>query len=662
MKRIFIAAAVLLTAASVPAADGKAAKAPAEITPELADYFRNETAQISTRCLTDIRTLEDWTSRHEEYRRQLAEMLGLWPMPARTDLRPVITGKLDQEDFEVENLEFQASPHLHVTANLYLPKKLQKPAPAILYVCGHSRAITNGVSLGNKTGYQHHGAWFARNGYVCLTIDTLQFGEILGVHRGTYSEKMWWWNSRGYTPAGVETWLGIRALDYLCARPEVDKERIGMTGRSGGGAYTWMVAALDDRVKVACPVAGITDLQNHIVDGCIEGHCDCMFFLNTYRWDYPQLAALIAPRPLLIGNSDKDRIFPLDGVLRLHEKVRQVYSRYGANTNLGLLITEGPHEDTQDLQVPVVRWFNRFLKGDDQLIEMAAKKFFDPQKLRVFKDLPEDERNTEIHTSFVPAAKPLPAGEVDSQRASLLTNLLNKTFSGWPAEPPPLDPTAAFSVARDGLKLSAWDFTSQQEVRLRLYVLENAASKPGATVALNVLDAAGWRQWLGAVRGSFEAELKDELRRAANSSPLDPERLEKLKAELVSRPVVLAFVAPRGVGRTAWPGTEKQQAQIRRRFMLLGQTLDGMRVWDIRRAVQMIHFVRDGDAARVELRATDAMSSQAQLAALFEPSVRKLEVGPWREPEAGGGDYLNFDRYCNTRTVAELLKLEGKLP
>ena len=79
------------------------------------------------------------------------------------------------------------------------------------------------------------------------------------------------------------------------------------------------------RIKVAVPVAGITDLHNHVVDGCVEGHCDCMFFVNTYRWDYPAVAALAVPRPLLIANCDKDTIFPLDGVSRLYWKVRGVY-------------------------------------------------------------------------------------------------------------------------------------------------------------------------------------------------------------------------------------------------------------------------------------------------------------------------------------------------
>ena len=157
----------------------------ARLDPALAQYFRLETARLSERCLADIHSLADWEARRGEYRRQLQEMLGLWPAPERTELRPVITGKLEQLDFTVEKLHFQALPGLYVTANLYRPWKVEDPLPAILYLCGHSRVMTNGVSCGNKAGYQHHGAWFARNGYVCLVIDTVQLGEIPGQHHGT---------------------------------------------------------------------------------------------------------------------------------------------------------------------------------------------------------------------------------------------------------------------------------------------------------------------------------------------------------------------------------------------------------------------------------------------------------------------------------------------
>src|SRR5262249_62251603 len=101
-------------------------------------------------------------------------------------------------------------------------------------------------------------------------------------------------------------------------RPEIDAERIGVTGRSGGGAYSWWITAIDERIKVSVPVAGITDLENHVVDGCVEGHCDCMFMVHTYRWDYPMVAALAAARPLVISSSDKDRIYPVEGGVGVH--------------------------------------------------------------------------------------------------------------------------------------------------------------------------------------------------------------------------------------------------------------------------------------------------------------------------------------------------------
>ncbi len=652
--------ALALLATTMHAGDKKSSKPagpPSRGDLMLADYFRNETALLTGPCLATVRTPEDWKTNHDESRRQLQEMLGLSPWPERTDLKPVVTGKLDHDEFTVEKLHFQALPHLYVTANLYLPKHATKPAPAILYACGHSRVVVDGVSCGSKAGYQRHGAWFARNGYACLVIDSLSLGEIMGVHRGTYSERMWWWNSRGYSPAGVEAWFGIRALDYLCSRPEVDKERIGMTGRSGGGSYSWAVAALDDRVKVVAPVAGITDLQNQVVDGCVEGHCDCMFFVNKYRWDFPQLAALVAPRPLLLGNSDKDRIFPLDGVIRLHEKTRRIYELLGATNHLGLLITEGPHEDTQELQVQVFRWFNRFLKHEEPLIEMAAKEFFTPQQLKVFETIPADQVNTSIHESFVPSVKRPAAGAVRQPRESLLATLKEQSFRGWPADEPPLEVKQVLSAEHLSVKLSAWDFTSQHDVRLRLYLLEPAAAKSSKQISINVLDDPDWPGWLGAMRAGFEKELAEELPGDDKNKPAaDPAGFAELIRQLDDGKTALAFFAPRGVGLTAWTRDEKRRTQIRRRFMLLGQTLDGMRVWDIRRAVQAVHFIRETGAANVGLSAGAAMGVNALYASLFEAGVRQLDLKQLPKSQRESSDYLNVLKVQDLPQALELAR------
>lgn len=604
----------------------------------LADYFRNETTALKDRCLADIKTREDWDAKKSEYRRELAEMLGLWPTPPKADLQPVVTGKIESEEFTVERLQFQSMPHLYVTGDLYLPKNVAQPAPAILYVCGHSKVEENGVSLGNKTFYQHHGEWFARNGYVCLIIDSLELGEIEGIHHGTYNLGMWWWQSRGYTPAGVEAWNGIRAIDYLCSRKEVDPNRIGMTGRSGGGAYTWYVAALDERVKVACPVAGVTDLQNHIVDGCIEGHCDCMFLDNTYRWDFPQVAALTSPRPLLIGNSDKDEIFPLDGVYRLHEQLRRIYKLQGADQNLGLLITEGPHKDTQDLQVPVFRWFNRFLKNDTGTVDKVATKFFEPNQLRVFDQLPADQINTKIQETFGPsaplAAVPTSAEEWSKQRELWMAQLKAKTFAGWPDSLPPVNSARIAIAASAHVRLSTYHFISQHDVALDLFVAKPEGFQPD-NMRLVVLGEENWPDFIAMAGKAFGADSRHESLPGKND-------FSAIETELSKNPhTAMAWIAPRGIGPTAWTSDTKKQTQIRRRFALLGQTLDGMRVWDVRRAIQAARSVPELAQVAIALEGKGRAAGIALYAALFEPAVGRLDLTKLPASHREGPDLLN---------------------
>jgi hypothetical protein len=711
MKQTLLLIAALLSTARLPAADTKSSKpveAPARSNAMLAEYFRNETAVLSERCLADIHAREDWEARRGEYRRELQEMLGLWPMPERTDLKPVVTGRMTNDEFTVEKIYFQASPGLYCTANLFLPKNLKQPAPTILYECGHWRLLTNGVSYGNKALYQIDGAWFARNGYVCLVLDTLLAGEIQGTHTGTRDRGLWWWNSRGYTPAGVEAWFGIRALDYLCTRPEVDTNRFGITGHSGGGAYSWTVTAVDDRIKAAAPLAGMTDIQSHIGDGVIDSHCDCNFFINIYRWDFPQLAALAAPRPLLIGGTDRDPLFHLDSTMRIYEKVRRIYQLYGATNKLGLALAPGPHDEVPELQLAVLRWFNRFLKGEEKRVEMAAKKFLTPEQVRVFTTLPTDAINTNIAETFVPLAKPpkksadqqliAPAsaqsspsprpseeragvrgtefetksllspalssfgggeGEHRSARATgyapgdLRAVLREKVFAGWPGDDLPLETRKAFSTERDGVRFTAWDFTSQHDVQLRLYLLESATGERAEKVALTVFNQSGWTHWLGSVRAPFADQLSDELA-VANPPAADAAAFEKLKRDLAEQRAALAFFAPRGVGLTAWSGDEKALTKIRRRFMLLGQTLDGMRVWDIRRAVQAAHYVREDDRAKVELRADGTMAVNALYAALFEPNVRRLELMNLPQSHTVGPDYLGVLKILDIPQVVEV--------
>ncbi len=623
----------------------------------IAAYFAAETQRLAAQALADIQTSEDWTSRASELRRQAQEMLGLDPWPERGELHAQTTGRIERENFVVEKVHFQSLPGLYVTGNLYLPKSQTGPAPAVLYVCGHSRVKQGDTSYGNKTHYQYHGIWFARNGYVCLTIDTIQLGEIEGIHHGTYSEGHWWWNSRGYTPAGVECWNGIRALDYLQTRPEVDPDRLGVTGRSGGGAYSWWIAALDERIKAAVPVAGITDLTNHVIDGCVEGHCDCMYLVNTYRWDYAQLAALVAPRPLLIANTDSDPIFPLDGVERLHAQVRRIYRLLGADDRLGLFISPGPHQDTQELQVAAGRWFNRFLKGEDSPVEQTGISAFEPAELKVFASLPADQINTSIHESFVPQApQPQPPADAagwEADRARWTAVLRERVFGGWPDDPGPLDCRPICDAASRGLRLAVYEYNSQPHVRLPLYVVHPQTLPPGAEVVLRVVDDA---QWLEVVCGLHALFPEASEIGAAVPRGCEPDTAwaERLGSELEMRPQVLVYAMPRGVGPTAWDQSERKQVQYRRRFMLLGQTLAGMQAWDVLRAVQAVREAAVLGNVPIVVTARGEMVAVALYAMPFAEGVACARLAELPRSGRDAPDLLNFLRWLDMPQLVAL--------
>lgn len=537
-----------------------------------------------------------WLANRDRYRRELKEMLGLDPEPPRGDLKPVIVGTLSGEGIVVERLHFQSLPGLYVTANFYRPAAASGKLPTILCVCGHGPTYApDGTSCGNKVSYQHHGIWFAQHGYNALVIDTVQWGEILGEHWGTYKLNRWWWVSRGYTPAGVETWAGMRALDYLATRPEVDMDKIGVTGRSGGGAYTWYLTAVDDRVKVAAPTAGITTLRDHVIGGCIEGHCDCMYMVNLYGWDFDKLAALAAPRPLLISNTDKDGIFPLGGVMRIYESTRRIYKLLDAEKNIGLQISEGPHQDTQPLNIGEFHWFERFLKGADLMavIKEPAIPAFKPEQLRVFEEIPKDEINTRIDETFVPVAHPpVPQTreEWEKMRDGWMKVLREKVFALGKA------PTLDLSMI--------WNFGQESSIPVDWQNELEPSGLETQPAMLGLVEDDWWRQELFI----YMAKLNPSERR--------------MIFQPVAEPYATIFTECQDVNRF-----------MGRSFPLAGKSLNTARVDETRRLLDRLHT----KGAGISLISDGEMGPVALYSSLLENGVislnlRRLQTSHGLEP------------------------------
>jgi len=619
--------------------------------PELVSYFEEQVSELETKNeLTQFKTLTDWQAAKPALREELFDMLGLSPRPEASPLQSETTAATEETEFIVERVHFQSMPGLYVTGNLYLPRNIDGPLPTVLYVCGHGKVKKDDVSFGNKTHYHYHGAWFARNGYACLTIDTLQLGEIEGLHHGTYNLDRWWWNSRGYTPAGVEAWNCIRALDYLETRPEVDVKRIGVTGRSGGGAYSWSIAALDDRIQCAVPVAGITSLRDHVVNDCVEGHCDCMFMVNTFRWDFAKLAALVAPRPLLISNTDKDTIFPLEGVVDIHRQVRHIYKLFDAEKNLGLQITEGPHADTQELHIHAFRWFNRFFKDDTSMIEKTARKFFEPEQLKVFAQLPIDELNTKIDQTFVPSGELPSIEDVLKDPAAWYNDriaiLRQRCFRAWPDNDTDWKPSIETRI--ETLPVSQLNVSHPEQLqRIRIHF----ESEPHVALYLDILMPK--TETLETINeATMFVTDGDPESSFGNTSPGETQ----------------CFVAftPRGLGSHAWAGNEAKQRQIRRRFQLIGTTADAERIWDIRRAFQILEHICPSLKTPPKVEGEQSLFDQhygqlVLLAMLFESPPATLQLGDKAIDATQWPDVLNLARTITPQELVALAAFRSKI-
>ena len=395
------------------------------------EYLAREAEKIDATLLEGLTSRQQWENLRPRYRAEYYYMLGLPPMPEKTPLAATITGTLQRDGYTVEMLHYQSRPRLYVTGNLYRPSK---PRPAghpvghpVLWVrlacrrCSTSAGIRTRAGRATRRPTSRTASGLREHGYVCLVLDSLQLGEIAGIHHGTYREGRWWWHSRGYTPAGVECWNGIRGIDYLAGRPDVDPRRIAVTGISGGGAATFWIAAADERVAAAVPVSGMADLESYVSNRVINGHCDCMFLYNTFQWPWTRIAAMVAPRPLLVANSDQDTIFPMDANERVINRLKRVYSLFGASDQVEAFVSIGGHAYRQDLRQGAYRFINMHFKDDPRIVADSEQDLvtgrpaehypIEPERLRVFRtdaDIPKDELNTTIDRHFVAVAQVAP--------------------------------------------------------------------------------------------------------------------------------------------------------------------------------------------------------------------------------------------------------------
>lgn len=319
-------------------------------------------------AIQQIKTRDDLKKRQEYWRERMWADLG--GQPERTPLNARTVGVLDRGEYRIEKVIFESRPHFYVTANLYLPSGGKGPFPAILYPLGH------------ESGAKTHSAWqytlanLARRGFVCLAWDPVGQGERIQFFDEDWHDSKLQASTSEHNVLGMQSlllgshiaqftvWDGIRALDYLLSRPEVDPKRVGATGNSGGGTHTAYLSGLDDRIQVAAPSCYITSWHRMIrTIGPQDAEQVFPFWLKD-GLDYPDFIYAFAGRPFLIMSAIRD-FFPIGGARATYEEVRQTLTRLDLSDRIAMFEADDGHGYTKPRRERAYKWFSRWLQGTE---------------------------------------------------------------------------------------------------------------------------------------------------------------------------------------------------------------------------------------------------------------------------------------------------------
>ena len=405
-RALFIAIVFVLSVSTLQAAD------PTRVLPEGEKPHDARIGKVRTVDDTDFdfhvpATLKEWQTRRQALREQVLVAEGLWPMPEKLPLHPVVHGKIDRDEYTVEKVFFASMPGHYVSGSLYRPKGKTGKLPAVLSPHGHwkdgrmydagEKVATKQIEIGAETNMagarypiQARCVQLARMGCVVFQYDMVGYADSEAItHREGFNDAEAELRLQSFM--GLQTWNSIRALDFLLSLPDVDSTRVGVTGASGGGTQTFILCAVDDRPTAAFPAVMVSTAMQ---GGCV---CENASYLRQGTGNV-ELAALFAPKPLgMTGAHD----WTIDIEKRGLPELKALYKLYGAEDHvMAKCFPQFEHNYNQVSRQVMYNWFNKYLKLDQP--EPVVEKPFEP--------IPPKE------LSVYDAEHPLPKDAVDAAR------------------------------------------------------------------------------------------------------------------------------------------------------------------------------------------------------------------------------------------------------
>jgi hypothetical protein len=368
---------------------------------------------------------EAWTARARYLKEHVLASAGLLPMPERTALHPVVFDEVTHADYTVSKVYFESLPGFFVTGNLYRPIGAG-PFPAILSPHGHwTYGRLENTPINSGPG---RAIGLARQGFVVFTHDMVGYGDSRQVPHtfGGRRENLW-----GLSLGGLQLWNAIRALDFLETLPYVRRDGFGVTGESGGGTQTFLLASIDSRVAVAAPVNMIS---LHMQGGCL---CENMPGLRLDTSNV-EIAATIAPRPLLMVSATGD--WTAETLEAEYPAVRDLYALVGAGSNVHAVRFSAEHNYNKDSREAMYAWMARWLQHAPEDVKRPERSFSADRitDLLVFYNRPIPDgavTATELTDRWIASAK----AQAASTARPILETALRHAL-GFGADPPPVAP------------------------------------------------------------------------------------------------------------------------------------------------------------------------------------------------------------------------------
>jgi cephalosporin-C deacetylase-like acetyl esterase len=325
--------------------------------------LKERAAQIS-----GITTLEQWQQRQNYIRETMNSLIG--PYPSKTPLNAKIMKSVEKPDFRIEHIVFESQPGFYVTSSLFIPAGLKKrnKAPAVIYCSGHS-------AEGYRSSvYMHVIQNLVRKGFVVFAFDPVGQGERLEYYDPATGSSIVGGPTKEHSYPGAQAfitgssqalymiWDGIRAVDYLLTRKEVDPLRIGITGRSGGGTQSAYIAAVDDRILAAAPenyITNFTRLFQSIGPQDAEQNISKLIINGL---DHPDFLIVRAPKPTMMITTTRD-MFSIQGARETRDEVSGIFYSYGEGGNFYMVEDDAPHESTVKNRESMYAFFQKFLNN-----------------------------------------------------------------------------------------------------------------------------------------------------------------------------------------------------------------------------------------------------------------------------------------------------------